>query len=31
MKPVDVKSDIYINSGKEITDKDTKFKICDIV
>ena len=31
MKPVDVKSNTYINSGKEINDKDLKFKIDDIV
>ena len=27
IKPVDVKSSTYINSSKEINDKDTKFKI----
>ena len=31
MKPVDVKSNTYINSSKEINDKDIKFKIGDIV
>ena len=31
MKPVDVKSSTYINSSKEINDKDPKFKIGDIV
>ena len=31
MKPIDVKSNKYINSGKEINDKDPKFKIGDIV
>ena len=31
MKLVDVKSNIYINSSREINDKDPKFKICDIV
>ena len=31
MKPVDVKSYIYINSSKEINDKDSRFKIGDIV
>ena len=31
MKPVDVKSNTYINSSKEIKDKDPKFKIGDIV
>ena len=27
MKPVNVKSNTYINSSKEINDKDPKFKI----
>ena len=27
MKPVDIKSYTYINSGKEINDKDPKFKV----
>ena len=31
MKPVNLKSNTYINSSKEITDKDPKFKIGDIV
>ena len=31
MKPVDVKSSIYIDSSKEINDKNPKFKIADIV
>ena len=31
MKPVDVKSNTYINSSKEINDKDPKYKIGDIV
>ena len=31
MKLVDVKSNIYINSGKEINNKIPKFKIGDIV
>ena len=31
MKPIDVKSNTYINSSKDINDKDPKFKICDIV
>ena len=31
MKPVDVKSNTYSNSSKEISDKDLKFKIGDIV
>ena len=31
MKPVDVKSNIYIYSSKEINDKDAKFKVGDIV
>ena len=30
MKPVDVKSNTYIDSNKEISDKDPKFKIADI-
>ena len=30
-KPVDVKSNTYINSSKEINNKDPKFKIGDIV
>ena len=31
MKPVDVKSNTYINSSKEINNKDPKFKIGHIV
>ena len=31
MKPVDVKSSTYIDSSKVITDKDTKYKVDDIV
>ena len=31
MKPVDVKSNTYIDSSKEINDKDPKFKISDFV
>ena len=31
MKPVDVKSNTYINSSKEINDEVPKFKIGDFV
>ena len=31
LKPVDVKDDTYINIGKEINDKDPKFKVGDHV
>ena len=31
MKPVDVKSSTFIDSSKEINDKNPKFKIGDIV
>ena len=31
MKPVEVKSNTYVDSSKEINDKDLKFKIGDIV
>ena len=31
MKPVDVKSNTYIDSSKVIKDKDPKFKIGDII
>ena len=31
MKPVDVKSNTYIDSSKEINNKDPKYKIGDIV
>ena len=30
MKPVDIKSSTYIDSNKEINDKDPKYKIGDI-
>ena len=30
MKPVDVKSSVYIDSNKEINNKDLKFKSADI-
>ena len=30
MEPFDVKSNTYVNSGKEINNKDPKFKIGDI-
>ena len=30
MKPFDVKSNTYVNSGKEINNKGPKFKIGDI-
>ena len=30
MQPVDIKSSTYIESSKEINDKDPKFKIGDI-
>ena len=30
MKPVDVKSNTYINSSKEINDEDPKFEVADI-
>ena len=29
MKPIDVKDNTYINIGKEINDKDPKFKVAD--
>ena len=29
MKPVDVKNNTYIDSNKEVNDKDTKFKVGD--
>ena len=28
MKPVNIKSNTYINSDKDANDKDSKFKIC---
>ena len=31
MKPADVKDDAYINSSKEVNDKDPKFKVGDYV
>ena len=31
MKRIDVKDNTYINIGKEVNDKDTKFKIGDHV
>ena len=31
MKPIDVKSNTYIDSSKEINNKDPKFRIGDIV
>ena len=31
MKPIDVKDDTYINIGKEVNDKDPKFKVGDLV
>ena len=31
IKPVDIKSNRYINSSKEINDKDHKFKVGDHV
>ena len=31
MKLVDVKQSKYLDSSKEINDKDPRFKICDIV
>ena len=31
MKPVDVKSNTYIDSNKEVNDKDPKFKVGDHV
>ena len=31
VKPVDVKDNAYINSSKEINDKDPKFKVSDHV
>ena len=31
MKPINLKSDIYLDSSKEINNKDPKFKIDDIV
>ena len=31
MQPVDIKLNTYINTSKEINDKNSKFKIDDIV
>ena len=31
VKPINVKSRTYIDSSKKNNDKDSKFKICDIV
>ena len=31
MKPVDVKNNTYIDSNKEVNDKDPKFKVADHV
>ena len=31
IKPVEVKSNIYINCSKEIDDKDAKFEVVEIV
>ena len=31
MKPTDVKDNTYINNGKEVNDKDSKFKVGDHV
>ena len=31
MKPIDVKDNTYINTSKEINNKDTKFKVGDRV
>ena len=31
MKPIDVKDNTYINTDKEINDKDHKFKVGDHV
>ena len=31
MRPIDVKDNTYINIGKEVNDKDLKFKIGDHV
>ena len=30
-KPIDVKSNTYINIGEEVNDKDPKFKVADHV
>ena len=31
MKPADIKPSTYINSGKEIIDKDPKCKVGDVI
>ena len=31
MKPVDVKGNVYIDSGKEVNDKDPKYQVGDHV
>ena len=31
MKPIDIKDNIYVDSKKEVNDKDPKFKIGDYV
>ena len=31
MKPIDVKDNTYINFGKEVNDKDSRFKVDDLV
>ena len=31
MKPIDVKDNTYINTDKEVSYKDLKFKVCDHV
>ena len=31
MKPIDVKDNTYINTGKEVNDKDPKYKVYDHV
>ena len=31
MKPIDVKDNTYINFGKEVNDKDPRFKVDDLV
>ena len=31
MRPIDVKDNTYVNIGKKVNDKDTKFKVGDHV
>ena len=31
MKPVDIRNNTFIDSSKEVHDKDPKFKVCDRV